>query len=139
MKILMIVLLSVIFPISITAQSKSKWDQNQILFTQQMLNKKLLKAQDRKVQGTLLAIVGSTVIMVGQIKYFREGRNAGSHDWPQDNMKRDLYISLAGINITAIGIIIRSLGKQNESHIKAELLMIKGNASVNGIGLRVRF
>jgi len=118
MKILMIVLLSVIFPISITAQSKSKWDQNQILFTQQMLNKKLLKAQDRKVQGTLLAIVGSTVIMAGQIKY---------------------YISLAGINITAIGIIIRSLGKQNESHIKAELLMIKGNASVNGIGLRVRF
>ena len=81
------------------------------------------------------------VLFTGNILYWKSYNNHGNTHLAEDKVKTYRYVMLGGLGLMAVGIPLLTVGKLKERHItiEAELVKFKGLASVNGIGLKVKF
>jgi di/tricarboxylate transporter len=130
MKKLIFVLLLAGFAFSVFAQSKSTM----------VFGEAIIKDKRMERIGTILTVAGSGTLFAGNILYWRMYNDNGNRESSGDTVAaRTLMIG--GLGLMAVGIPLWAIGKTKERHIKieAELVKFKGLASVNGIGLKIRF
>jgi hypothetical protein len=130
MKKLIFVLLLAGFAFSVFAQSKSTM----------VFGEAIIKDNRMERIGTVLTVAGSGTLFAGNILYWRMYNDNGNRESSGDTVAaRTLMIG--GLGLMAVGIPLWAIGKTKERHIKieAELVKFKGLASVNGIGLKIRF
>jgi di/tricarboxylate transporter len=130
MKKLIFVLLLAGFAFSVFAQSKSTM----------VFGEAIIKDKRMERIGTVLTVAGSGTLFAGNILYWRMYNDNGNRESSGDTVAaRTLMIG--GLGLMAVGIPLWAIGKTKERHIKieAELVKFKGLASVNGIGLKIRF
>lgn len=137
MKTLIIVLLLAIFTVSVIAQSKSALNQEQ-------LNLALAKSKHMQTTGLVISAIGVTVFGTGVILLVNSPMEC-------ERLSGNLYgrchvtkwrggkVLLAGFGITAVGIPVLLIGVVRKQSIEIDLVKFKGSASVNGIGLKMRF
>ncbi|MGA2406478.1 MAG: hypothetical protein ABSF81_06995 [Bacteroidales bacterium] len=131
MKTLILVLLLAIFTVSVNAQSKRS-----LIF-----GDALVKDKNMERNGTVLTVIGGVALFTGNILYWKTYNDYGNNEPPADKVNLYSHVMLGGLGLMAVGIPLWAIGKVNERHIKieAELVKFKGLASVNGIGLKIRF
>ena len=130
MKKLIFVLLLSGFAFSVFAQSKSTM----------IFGEAIIKDKRMERIGTILTVVGSGTLFAGNILYWRM-YNEGNKESSGDKVVTGRTLMIGGLGLMAVGIPLWAIGKTKERHIKieAELVKFKGLASVNGIGLKIRF
>jgi hypothetical protein len=130
MKKLIFVLLLSGFAFSVFAQSKSTM----------IFGEAIIKDKRMERIGTILTVVGSGTLFAGNIMYWRM-YNGGNKESSGDKVATYRTLMIGGLGLMAVGIPLWAIGKTKERHIKieAELVKFKGLASVNGIGLKIRF
>jgi len=130
MKSFFLVLLLSIFTFSARAQSK-----NSLIFVNAV-------AKDKKMQrtGTVLTIVGGATLFTGNILYWK-AYNDSRTEPPQNKTDTYRYIMYGGLGLMTVGIPIWAIGLGKEQHIRLEanIIKFKGTASINGVGLKLRF
>ena len=98
--------------------------------------------KDKRMEriGTVLTVAGSGTLFAGNIMYWRM-YNGGNKESSGDKVATYRTLMIGGLGLMAVGIPLWAIGKTKERHIKieAELVKFKGLASVNGIGLKIRF
>ena len=131
MKTSILVLVLSIFTISVNAQSK-----NSLVF-----GDVLLKYRNMERTGTIFTVVGGVALFTGNILYRKSYNNHGNTEPSENKVKTYSYVMLGGLGLMAVGIPLLTVGKLKERRItiEAELVKFKGLASVNGIGLKVKF
>ena len=119
------------FVLSVSAQSKSS-----MIFGNAL-------AKDKKMQktGTVLTVIGGVTLFAGNIMYYKVYNDYGNTDPPEDKLSTYRNVMLGGLGLMAAGIPLWVIGVLKERHItiEANLVKFKGSASVNGIGLKIRF
>jgi|SRR5664280_452296 hypothetical protein len=130
MKKLIFVLMLIGFAFSVFAQSKST----------RIFGEAIIKDKRMERIGTILTVVGSGTLFAGNIMYWRM-YNGGNKESSGDKVATYRTLMIGGLGLMAVGIPLWAIGKTKERHIKieAELVKFKGLASVNGIGLKIRF
>jgi hypothetical protein len=118
------------FAFSVFAQSKSTM----------IFGEAIIKDKRMERIGTILTVVGSGTLFAGNILYWRM-YNEGNKESSGDKVATGRTLMIGGLGLMAVGIPLWAIGKTKERHIKieAELVKFKGLASVNGIGLKIRF
>ena len=131
MKTLILVLLLAIFTVSVNAQSKRS-----LIFGNALVKDKFMERT-----GTVLTVIGGVALFTGNILYWKIYNDYGNNEPPADKVNSYGHVMLGGLGLMAVGIPLWAIGTVNERHIKieAELVKFKGFASVNGIGLKIRF
>jgi len=98
--------------------------------------------KDKRMEriGTILTVAGSGTLFAGNILYWRMYNDNGNRESSGDTVAARTLM-MGGLGLMAVGIPLWAIGKTKERHIKieAELVKFKGLASVNGIGLKIRF
>ena len=122
------VLLLAIFTVSVNAQRKSQ-------YTQEQLNVASVKAKILQGIGAGLIISGCALIIGTRIKVDTQP------NYQKDRAQRDRGFEsyLLGIGFIEIGIPPLAIGWAKKRHIKVALNKLNGSASINGIGLKIRF
>jgi di/tricarboxylate transporter len=130
MKKLIFVLLLTGFAFSVFAQSKSTM----------VFGEAIIKDKRMERIGTILTVAGSGTLFAGNILYWRMYNDNGNRESSGDTIAARTLM-MGGLGLMAVGIPLWAIGKTKERHIKieAELVKFKGLASVNGIGLKIRF
>lgn len=128
MKKLILGLLLGFFALSINAQSKSQ-------FTQEQLKVALVKAKILKGTGIVLIISGCA-LLVGTDKYLETHPNYQKDREPRDRGYESYFF---GPLVIASGIPLLAIGWTKKRHIKVALTKFNGSASINGIGIKIRF
>jgi hypothetical protein len=130
MKKLIFVLLLTGFAFSVFAQSKSTM----------VFGEAIIKDKRMERIGTILTVAGSGTLFAGNILYWRMYNDYGNKESSGDTIVARTLM-MGGLGLMAVGIPLWAIGKTKERHIKieAELVKFKGLASVNGIGLKIRF
>ena len=130
MKIL-IFFLFMFITISVNAQSKSP-----LIFGDALV-------KDKKMQrtGRILTVIGGVTLFAGNIMYWKIYNDDGNRESPEDKVDTYVHVMLGGLGLMAVGIPLLVIGRAKERDIKieAKLVKFKGSASVNGIGLTIRF
>jgi len=118
------------FAFSVFAQSKST----------RIFGEAIIKDKRMERIGTILTVVGSGTLFAGNILYWRMYNDNGNRESSGDTVAARTLM-MGGLGLMAVGIPLWAIGKTKERHIKieAELVKFKGLASVNGIGLKIRF
>lgn len=131
MKTSILVLVLSIFTISVDAQSK-----NSLVF-----GDVLLKYKNMERTGTIIIVVGGVALFTGNILYWKSYNNHSNTDPSENKAKTYGYVMLGGLGLMAVGIPILTVGKLKERRItiEAQLVKFKGLASVNGLGLKIKF
>ncbi len=123
--------ISVLFMLSVNAQSKKPLIYSDAL------------ARDKKMQisGAVLTVIGGVTFFAGNIMYRNAYNGDSSQDTNEENADKSVRVMLGGLGIMAVGIPLFTIGKKNERRIRiqARLVNFKGSASINGIGLKIRF
>ena len=131
MKTAILVLLLTIYTFSVKSQSKSS------LIFEDALGK------DKKMEriGTALTVIGGVTFFVGNLLYWKVYNDSANGEPSGDKVNTYRGVMIGGLGLLAVGIPLWAIGKSKEKHIKieAELVKFKGLASVNGIGLKIRF
>jgi hypothetical protein len=135
-KALIIFLLLVILAISVNAQSKGHLNQEQ-------LNNALKKAKTIKRTGAIITISGCVLDVTGIVllatspvtgqKYSYFWGETDTYDW------RGGYVLLTGVVLSLGGIPPWIIGGIKKMHAENKLAELKVSASINGIGLKIRF
>jgi di/tricarboxylate transporter len=130
MKKIIFVLLLTGFAFSVFAQSKSTM----------VFGEAIIKDKRMERIGTILTVAGSGTLFAGNILYWRMYNDNGNRESSGDTIAARTLM-MGGLGLMAVGIPLWAIGKTKERHIKieAELVKFKGLASVNGIGLKIRF
>ena|SRR5664280_328951 len=130
MKKIIFVLLLTGFAFSVFAQSKSTM----------VFGEAIIKDKRMERIGTILTVAGSGTLFAGNILYWRMYNDNGNRESSGDTVAARTLM-MGGLGLMAVGIPLWAIGKTKERHIKieAELVKFKGLASVNGIGLKIRF
>ena len=130
MKKLIFVLLLTGFAFSVFAQSKSTM----------VFGEAIIKDKRMERIGTILTVAGSGTLFAGNILYWRMYNDNGNRESSGDTIAARVLM-MGGLGLMTVGIPLWAIGKTKERHIKieAELVKFKGLASVNGIGLKIRF
>ena len=130
MKKLIFVLLLTGFAFSVFAQSKSTM----------VFGEAIIKDKRMERIGTILTVAGSGTLFAGNILYWRMYNDNGNRESSGDKIAARALM-MGGLGLMTVGIPLWAIGKTKERHIKieAELVKFKGLASVNGIGLKIRF
>jgi len=91
--------------------------------------------------GTFLSIIGGVTLFAGNVMYWKLYNDNGTKEPPENKVDTYRYVMLGGLGLMAVGIPLWATGKVKERQIiiNAELVKFKGLASVNGIGLKIRF
>jgi hypothetical protein len=129
-------LLFILFTGNAQENNKSKWSD----LNQDQLNLALAKSTKTIKAGKILtfsglgvAFIGTGTTLIGLIILIED---------PSDNTaETGAYIMLAGITTMYIGIPVWIVGSNRKKNITLELVKFnpKGSASINGIGLKMRF
>jgi hypothetical protein len=131
MKKLFLILFISGLALSVFAQSKSS-----MIFGEAVI-------KDRRMEsiGTVLTIVGSGTLFAGNIMYWRIYNESGIRESSGDKVAAYRTLIIGGLGLMAVGIPLWAIGKTRERHLKIEAKLVKfeGFASVNGIGLKIRF
>ena len=100
-------------------------------------------AKNRKMQraGTVLTVVGGVTLFAGNVMYWKMYNENDNSEPPQDKVDTSVHLMLGGLGLMAVGIPLLTIGKTKERNIKIEARLdnIKGHASIQGIGLKIRF
>jgi hypothetical protein len=136
MKRLISICILVLFAFSLQAQEKKP-------LTQDQLSIDFGKAKAMKTSGIILTIVGYTTFITGGVLFvtspvdgeieWGNGITSKTHDW------RGGGIMLTGLGLTSVGIPLWIVGGIKKRHINNALVRINFTASVNGVGLKVKF
>ena len=99
-------------------------------------------AKDKKMQtaGTILTAIGGMTLFAGNIMYWKI-YNDGNGESKEDKVDTSVHVMLGGLGLMAVGIPLLVIGRTNERNIliEATLINYKGSATINGIGLKIRF
>ncbi len=121
----------IIYALSVKAQSKSPLTYSDAM------------ARDKKMQisGAVLTVIGGVTFFAGNIMYRNAYNGDSNQDPKEENADKSVRVMLGGLGIMAVGIPLFAIGKKNERSIRihASLINFKGSASINGIGLKIRF
>ena len=100
-------------------------------------------AKNRKMQraGTVLTVVGGVTLFAGNVMYWKMYNENDNSEPPQDKVDTSVHLMLGGLGLMAVGIPLLTIGKSKERNIKIEARLdnFKGHASIQGIGLKIRF
>jgi hypothetical protein len=100
-------------------------------------------AKNRKMQraGTVLTVVGGVTLFAGNVMYWKMYNENDNSEPPQDKVDTSVHLMLGGIGLMAVGIPLLTIGKTKERNIKIEARLnnFKGHASIQGIGLKIKF
>jgi hypothetical protein len=100
-------------------------------------------ARDKKMQrtGKTLTIIGGVAVFAGNIMYYEIYNDYGNKTPPDAKLSTYRSVMIGGLGLMAAGIPIWVIGVVRERNItiEADLVRFKGAASVNGIGLTIRF
>jgi len=100
-------------------------------------------AKNRKMQraGTILTVVGGVTLFAGNVMYWKMYNENDNSEPPQDKVDTSVHLMLGGLGLMAVGIPLLTIGKSKERNIKIEARLdnIKGHASIQGIGLKIKF
>jgi hypothetical protein len=143
MKAIVFILLVEICTVSLNAQSKIEWEFEQM--KQDQLNHSLSVAKSTTAVGKVFTLGGFGVQCVGVVLLATSPTEFDPNypgnllyattDW------RGGGVYLTGLLFTVIGIPVWISGAIQKNRIKLELVKFypPGSASINGIGLKVRF
>ena len=136
MKRLISIAILVLFAFSAKAQKKPPLNQDQ-------LNLELVKAKTVNQSGIILTIIGSATFITGTVLLVTSPVD-GEIDWgggvtTKTHVWRGGGVMLTGLGVTAVGIPLWIAGGIKKKHINNALGRIKVTASVNSIGLKIRF
>ena len=100
-------------------------------------------AKDKKMQtaGTVLTLIGGATIFAGNIMYSKIYDDYGNTYPPKDKLNTSCYIMAGGVVLLSAGVPLWVIGVSRERKItvEARLIKINGTASINGLGLKLRF
>jgi hypothetical protein len=121
------------------AQEKTKPKYNEL--SQDELNLALTKSKKTIKTGKTLTFVGLGVAATGTIILMVEGFKAIEGDANGDTASAGAYVALAGGLVMYTGIPVWIVGGSKKKKIELELTKFKspGSASINGVGIKVRF
>jgi hypothetical protein len=139
MKKLISICLLVFFVVIGNAQVNYKMNLNEL--NQDQLNLALAKSLKSIKTGKTLTFIGAGIIIIGGTI---ELSSVPGGDDPEEVLNKVLGGSLiltCGVVVAAIGIPIWAIGSNRKHKIEIELVKFnpKGSASINGIGLKIRF
>lgn len=131
MKSLILILLIAILTVSGNAQSK-----NTLIF-----GNALVRYKNMERTGTVLTVIGGATLFAGNIMYRKIYNDYANSEPPDGKVRTYRHVMLGGLGLMAVGIPLWAVGKSKERHIKIEVVLAKFNdlASVNTIGLKIRF
>jgi hypothetical protein len=131
MKKILSIFLFLFFVLSLNSQTKSPLTFGDAL------------SRNRKMQsaGTVLTVVGGVTLFAGNIMYWKMYNENDNSEPPQDKVDTSVGLMIGGLGLMAVGIPLLTIGKMKERNIKIEarLYNFKGQASVQGIGLKIKF
>jgi hypothetical protein len=121
----------VIFSLTLNAQSKSP----EIFGDALVKNKKLQRT------GTVLTVVGGMTLFAGNMIYWKLYNDNGNSEPQKDKVDTSEYMMLGGLGLMVAGIPLFTIGKMRERNIiiEAKLNNYKSLASMQGLGVKVRF
>jgi hypothetical protein len=127
------------FVVTGNAQVNSKPKLNEL--NQDQLNLALTKSKKTTITGIILTLAGLGVTIIGAGIVVDEATK-----WPGDNYNRNRdntgsAMFIIGGTTMCLGIPLWIVGANKKNKIELELVKFnpKGSASINGIGLKVRF
>jgi hypothetical protein len=132
MKRILSIFFFLFFALSVNSQTKSPLTFGDAL------------AKNRKMQitGTVLTVVGGVTLFAGNLMYWKMyNENNNNNEPSQDKVDTSVHLMLGGLGLMAVGIPLLTIGKMKERNIKIEARLdnIKGHASIQGIGLKIKF
>jgi hypothetical protein len=91
--------------------------------------------------GTVLTAVGGAALFTGNILFWKVYNGNDNKEPREDKAARYGHIMLGGLGLMAVGIPLWATGRSKLRHIEIEagLFNFKGPASVNGVGINLRF
>lgn len=118
-------------------ENKSKYSE----LTQDQLNIALTKSKKTIKTGKALTFVGLGVATISLMVLMIEGLKAIEGDADENSAETGAYALIAGGVIMYTGIPVWIVGASKKKNIQLELTKFKtnGSASINGIGLKIRF
>jgi hypothetical protein len=128
------------FVVTGNAQVNNKPKLNEL--TQDQLNLSLTKSKKTIKTGIILTIVGLGVTITGAAIIVNEANKAPTGPVFDENIDlTGYYVTIIGGAIILAGIPVWIVGASKKNKIELELVKFnpKGSASINGIGLKVRF
>jgi hypothetical protein len=130
MKKLILILSLIILQLSGYSQSKSTM----------IFGEAIIKDKRMERIGTVLTVVGSCTLFAGNIMYWRMFNDSGNIESSGGKVAARTLI-IGGLGLMSAGIPLWAIGKTRERYLKIEAKLVKfeGFASVNGIGLKIRF
>ena len=101
----------------------------------------LVKGRKMQRAGTVLTVIGGVTLFAGNIMYWNIYNDDGNSDSQEEKVDTSVHVMLGGLGLMAVGIPLLVIGKTKERNIRieAKLFNYKGNAPINGIGLKIRF
>jgi hypothetical protein len=133
-------LLLIFLSLTVKAQPYSSLNQDQLNFA-------LKKANDKISTGVTLTLLGVVTGIIGVVTYSKGVKDLGlENDYDEfgNNAGKaitGLFVTLGGLGLMGAGIPIWATGAHKKNKIELELVRFKsqGSASINGIGLKIRF
>ena len=131
MKRLILICFFVFIVLSVKAQQKSPL----------VFGDALVKGKKMQRTGTVLTAIGAVTLFAGNIMYWKIYNDDGSSESQEDKVDTSVHVMLGGLGLMAVGIPLLVIGRTNERNIliEATLINYKGSATINGIGLKIRF
>jgi hypothetical protein len=100
-------------------------------------------SKNRKLQrgGTVLTIAGGVALFAGNVMYWNLYNETGTDEPSVEKVNTSKYLMFGGLGLMAVGIPLLVIGKTKERSIKIEANLVNFNrsASIQGIGLKIRF
>jgi hypothetical protein len=136
-------LISICFLVFLTvmcnAQEKNKSKYSELNHDQ--LNLALTKSKKTIIAGKVLTYSGLGLAITGTTILIIEGAKALEGDASENTASAGVYVLIIGGAILWTGVPVLIVGTSKKHKIEFELAKFKnpGSASINGIGLKIRF
>jgi hypothetical protein len=139
MKRLISICFVLFFVVTGNAQVNNKPKLNEL--NQDQLNLALTKSKKTKVSGIILTFAGLGVAIIGERIMLDEATKWPGDDYNKTRDNTGLSMLIIGGATMCIGIPCWIVGANKKEKIEIELVKFnpKGSASINGIGLKIRF
>jgi hypothetical protein len=101
----------------------------------------LVKGKRMQRTGTVLTVLGGVTLFTGNIMYWKIYNDDGESVSQEDKVTTSVHAMVGGLGLMAVGIPLLLIGKTKERDIRIEARLVNynGTASIQGIGLKIRF